>query len=200
MTIVILSVALALLAVVGGIWAMLFGMGVGEYLGGRKKSPLAVSKEELRTKVMNLNSLDLSFEIKPGQETDFILEWKIADAKWYGIFSKERLKKTYRAFILLDESRKSARYYEEMGEVEWHAGTDGLLKPSIRYREAFFKGRILFQKSYGVQYGLKENKTLGKVYEYKFDIGYARDPIKKIVQENGWEFIPVVRKNHALKD
>lgn len=79
------------------------------------------------------------------------LHRKIADAGWYGIFSKEKVEKTYRAFILLDDSHKTVRYYEELGSVEWHAGTNGISTPSIRYNEDFFKGRILFKKSWGAQ-------------------------------------------------
>lgn len=186
-----------LIAVSAAIWAMLWGMGFFQYLGGKKKILSAIGKEELKEKILALNSPELFYQITPAKETDFLLEWKIADAKWYGIFSKERVEKTYHAFILLDDSRKTVRYYEELGSVEWHIGTGGILKPSVYYKEEFFKGRILFKKSWGVQYGIKENKTFGKVYEYKFDVGYARDPLKKIVEENGWEFVPVIKKAHA---
>ena len=44
---------------------------------------------------------------------------KIIDAKWYGIFSKEKVSRTYNALILLDDAKKP-RYYEELGSVEWH--------------------------------------------------------------------------------
>ena len=49
-----------------------------------------------------------------------------------------------------------------------------------------------------MQYGIKEDKMFGKVYEYTFDIGYARDPLKKVVEENGWEFVSVARKAYAV--
>jgi len=176
---------------------MLWGMGFFQYLGGKKKSSSAISREELHNKILGLNSPELSYQITPAKESDLLLEWKIVDAKWYGIFSKEKMSRTYRAFILLDDARKTVRYYEELGSVEWHIGTDGLWKPSIRYSAQAWKGRILFQKSWGVQYGIKESGEFGKVYEYKFDIGYARDPLKKIVEASGWEFVPVVRKAHA---
>ena len=178
---------------------MLWGMGFFQYLGGKKRYPSAISKEALKEKILSLNLPEIPYQITPGKETDILLEWKIVDAKWYGIFSKEKVEKTYRAFILLDDSRKTARYYEELGSVEWHIGTDGLWKPSIRYSTETRKGRILFQKSWGVQYGTKESGEFGKVYEYKFDIGYVRDPIKKTAQENGWEFVPVVRKQYVLR-
>ncbi|HAM95714.1 TPA: hypothetical protein DCP13_01980 [Candidatus Azambacteria bacterium] len=194
----IIIVALALVAVTGAAWVMLWGMGFFQYLGGKKKSPSAVNKEALKEKILALNSAELPYQITSAKESDLSLEWKIVDAKWYGIFSKEKISKTYRALVLLDDVRKTARYYEELGSVEWHLGTDGLWKPSVKYSAEVRRGRILFQKSWGVQYGIKESGKLGKVYEYKFDIGYARDPLKKTVLENNWEFVPVVRKQHAL--
>lgn len=77
--------------------------------------------------------------------------------------------------------------------MEWIAGA-----PTVSYREQFFKGRILFQKSWGIQYGIKEDGTLGKVYDYKFDISMVRNSIKKLVEDNGWEFVPVIRKKNAI--
>jgi hypothetical protein len=188
-----------LIAVGGAVWAMLWGIGSFQYLGGKKRSPSAITKEALKEKIIALNSSELPYQITSAKESDFFLEWKIVDAKWYGIFSKEKMSRTYSALMLLDDTRKTARYYEELGSVEWHIGTDGLWKPSIRYSAEVWKGRILFQKSLGAQYGIKESGEFGKVYEYKFDIGYVRDPIKKVVQENGWEFVPVVRKQYVLR-
>jgi len=195
----VLFAILGLVAIGIAILVMFWGMGFFQYLGGKKKSASAVSKEELRKKIIALNSPEIPYQINIAEESDFLLEWKIVDAKWYGIFTKEKVSKTYRALILLDDARKTVRYYEELGSVEWHIGTDGLWKPSIRYSAQAWKGRILFQKSWGVQYGIKESGGFGKVYEYKFDIGYARDPLKKSVQENGWEFVPVVRKKYMFR-
>lgn len=198
MLMILIPVLLALLAVAAAVWAIFFGLGIFEYLGGKKKSAFpAISKATLKEKILALNAPNSPYQIIEAEKTDMVIEWKIVDAGWYGIFSKERVNKTYNAFLFLDENCHTVRYYEEMESVEWHAGTDGL-KPSIFYRKEFFKGRILFRKSWGVQYGIKKSGELGKIYEYKFDIGYIRDPIKKVVEENGWEFVPVVRKKHAM--
>ena len=189
---------MGLLGAVAGIGAAVWGLGYFEYLGGKKKSPISPkSKEELKQKLLALNSPELPYEIKPAKETDLIVEWKIADARCYALFTKERLSKIYRAFLMLDESRKAARYCEEMGEVRWSVGSEGIALPKARFRSEIFRGRILFQKSWGVQYAIREDLTVGKVYEYKFDVGYVRDPIVKAVTGSGWEFVPVVRKEHA---
>lgn len=181
------------LGAIAGIVAMLYALGLFEYLGGKRKSQITpLGKQALIQKILQLNSPQLPYQIEQGENSDLALEWKIVDAVWYGIYSKEKLKETYRAFLLADETRHSVRYYEEMGKVEWVAGA-----PKVFYREQFFKGRILFRKSWGVQYGIKEDGTAGKVYEYKFDVGTVRDPIKKVVENSGWEFVPVVRKKNA---
>jgi hypothetical protein len=195
----LLGAGAGLVGAFAGIAAFVWGLGYREYLGGKKRATFSpISKEELKEKLIALNSSELPYEIKRDSETDLMVEWKIVDAKWFAVFARERLQKTYRAFIILDERRRTARYYEEMGTVQWLVGTQGLLSPpKIGYQNQFFKGRILFQKSWGVQYGIKDDGTLGKVYQYKFDIGYVRDPVKRAVEESGWEFVPVVRKEHA---
>jgi hypothetical protein len=194
----LIGLVIGLLGALTGIGAMIYALGYFEYLGGKKKSNiLPIGKGALKKKLLALNSPDLPYVIKPDPETDLFVEWKIVDATWYAVFAKERLAKTYRAYLLLDESRKAARYCKETGTIQWMVGTGGSLNPVATFQKAFFRGRILFQKSWEVQYGIKENGTLGKVYEYKFDVNRVRDPIVKTIEESGWEFVPVVRKEHA---
>lgn len=176
-----------------GIGAVVWGLGYFEYLGGKRKSAIhPLDKKALIDRIFSLNSPDLPYQIRRGDDTDLVVEWKIVDARWYGIFSKERIKETYQAYILADGGRHTVRYYEELGAVEWNADT-----PKATFQKQFFKGRVLYRKSWGVQYGIKEDSTVGKVYKYKFDINVVRDPIKKFVEDSGWEFVSVIRKRHA---
>jgi hypothetical protein len=193
-----LGVGAALIGLFAGIAAVVWGVGVGEYLGGKKKrSANPIGKDELVNRLLSLNSPDLPYVIKPVEETDLLVEWKIVDARWYSLFSKAGLRQTYRSFIVLDPQRVSARYCEETVGVEWVAGTNGLNQPRYHYQSEFFRGRILFRKSWGVQYALREDMTFGKVYQYDFDIRSVRNPIKQTIEESGWEYVPVVRKKHA---
>jgi hypothetical protein len=191
----------ALVGLIGAgvaIFAIIWGLGFIEYLGGKKKSlNSAVSSHELKTRILSINSPDLPYEIKTTPETDLLVEWKIADAKWFAVFSKERLKKTYRGYLLLDESRKSARYCEELASVRWMAGASNQSQPTLSYQKQFFRGRILYQKSWEVQYGIREDLSPGKIYEYQFDVRKVRNPIKKVIEDGGWEFVPVIIKSHA---
>jgi hypothetical protein len=193
-----LGVFAGIIGLLAGLAAIVWGAGVGEYLGGKKKqSASSISKDELIKRIISLNSSELPYSIKPAEDTDLLVEWNIVDARWYSLFSKAGLRQTYRAFIVLDPQRVSARYCEEMVGVEWAAGTDGLHQPKYHYQSAFFRGRILFRKSMGVQYAIREDGTFGRVFQYDFDIRAIRAPIKQTVEECGWEFVPVVRKSHA---
>jgi hypothetical protein len=197
-TIGIIGGGIGLLAVIGALWVAAWGMGWFEYLGGKKGSRIvaAISRDELKRKLTALNSPDRPYWLQPAIECDLLVTWNMADVRWEGLFSRERLKKTYRAFLLLDEERRSVRYYEETGSVEWSTAVEGIV-PRVSYQSQFFKGRILFQKGWGAGYGVKADGTGAKVFEYKYDIGYVRDPLKKAIIESGWEFVPVARKAHA---
>lgn len=181
-----------------GIGAGVWAIGLVEYMGGKKKPSVApLSLTELKQQLLSLNSPDLPYSIKSVNETDMEIEWKIADARWLAIFGKSRLKKTYRAFLVMDDIRRSVRYCEEIATVKWTTGLNNSFQPSVGYESQFFRGRVLYQKSWETEVGIKEDLSLGKVYEIKFDIGYVRNPIIKIIAAGGWEFVPVLRKKHA---
>ena len=182
-----------------GVYFVLYAAGFFQYLGGKKNRPNAVSKDILLGRLLASNDPSKPYHIVKGEETDLIAEWKIVDASWYGVFSKSWLGKAYRAILLLDETRHAVRCYEEIGSVSWTAGTNGL-SPSVHYHRSFFGGRILFKKEYGRGYAIREPTTLetGKVYDYRFDIDDIRKPIIQIVQESGWEWVPVTAKRHAI--
>jgi hypothetical protein len=198
---VLIGVLAGLLGLGLAVFATIWALGPFEYLGGKKKSRLnPLTADRLKERLLSINSPEQPYEIKTTPETDFLVEWKIADAKWFALFAKERLQETYRGFLLLDDSLKSARYCEELASVQWIAGNGGQGRPALSYRKQFFRGRILFQKSWEVQYGIREDFSPGKTYEYKFDVREVRNPIKKMVEDNGWEFVPVVRKSHATRN
>ncbi len=186
---------IGVVAALGGVFVALFATGMFEYQGGRKKPGVAsVDKEKLREQILNINSVDLPYQIKPSDKSDLELIWKIADAKWLGIFAKERISKTYRAYIYLDESKHSVRFWQAIDNVEWVAGA-----PKVHFQKEFFRGKVIYQKSYGVQYGIREDKTFGKVYEYNFDINQIFGLVQKTVLDGGWEFVEVMMKKHAMK-
>lgn len=188
-----------LVAAAIGVYAILWGLGSFDYLDGKKPSGIPpIARQELVEKILALNDDSKPYRITRDVSSDFLAEWKIADAKWYGIFNKNGLKEAYRAFILLDESRHTARYYEELGSVSWNVGLHGVV-PSVTYTRTFFHGRILFQKEYAVGYGMKEKSVSNweKVYDYKFDVNEIRGPIGWTVKQAGWEWVPVTTRRNV---
>jgi hypothetical protein len=196
---IIIGLAAGLLGAGLGLYFALYALGFFQYLGGKRPDARAVDKKTLQQALWALNDTSKPYHIVSGEDTDLIAEWKLVDASWYGIFNKNHLRKSYRARLLLDEERHSVRCFELLGSVSWSAGVGGLT-PSIEYDKSSFSGRILFQKSYGLGYGIKDPKSLkmGKVYEYKFDVDEIRDPIIAVVKANGWEWVPVTAKRHAV--
>lgn len=193
----IVGVLAGLIGVGAAVFAVIYALGIVEYLGGKKKSPIApATVEELKKRLINMNSPDTPYGIQSTGETTLVIEWKIVDAKWWGVLARERLKEVYRAYLLLDESRTAARYCEETLLVRWVAQSNGTV-PTLAYQRNFFRGRILFQKTWNVQYGIKDDLTFGKVFDYHFDVRDVRNPVKKVIEGSGWEFVPVVSKSHA---
>ena len=195
----VIGLIAGLLGAGAGLFFAFYALGFFQYLGGKKPNPNAVNKETLEKALLALNDPQKPYHLVPGEDTDLVAEWKIVDASWYGIFSKNRLSKAYRARLLLDEERHSVRCFELLGSVSWTAGTDGL-SPSINFSKSSFGGRVFSEKSYGLGYGIKDPRSLevGKVYEYKFDVNEIRAPIIATVKANGWEWVPVTVKRHAV--
>ena len=82
--------------------------------------------------------------------------------------------------------------------VRWVAQANGTA-PTFAYQRNFFRGRILYQKTWNVQYGIKDDLSFGKVYEIHFDIRNVRNPLKKVIETSGWEFVQVMNKAHATE-
>jgi len=195
---IVFGIAGGIIGLGAAIFAIFYATGFFEYLGGKKSSSIPpANSQRLKRLLFELNSETKPYKLAPSPETDILIEWKIADSKWFAFFGNERIKHTYRAYVLLDEPRKSVRYCEELVKVRWLAAVNGGVNPVISYQKQFFRGKILFQKTWETQYGIREDLSFGKVYEYKYDIRAFRDPIRKIILENGWEFVHVVNKKHA---
>jgi hypothetical protein len=121
--------------------------------GGLILCPLA--KSILIERLLGLNDASKPYCIMRGEDTDLVAEWKIADADWYGVLSRNGLRQAYRALLLVDEYRHSVRCCEELGSVAWTVGLNGPI-PTVSYTRSFFRGRILYNKQNAVGFGLKQ--------------------------------------------
>jgi hypothetical protein len=117
----------------------------------------------------------------------------IVDAKYYGVASKEALKKEYAAKIWLVEEERTVKYREIIKEQESSAGV--LPAPKLGFQKSTFKGKVLFKKEMGVGVGFGkpgDPSSFGKVYQYDFDVSKIRNPVEELVEANGWRFEQIV--------
>jgi hypothetical protein len=145
--------------------------------------------DELRQKLLGLGASSQLFTIRPGEDCDLYLEHSIVDATYYGVASKEKLKKQYAAKMWLVEQERTVKYREI---IQQQGSSLGVLPvPKLSFQKSFFKGKVLFKKEMGVGVGFKkpgDPSSFGKVYQYDFDVNKIRGPVKELVEANGWKF------------
>lgn len=160
---------------------------------------VVLSRTELSAKLTELGQKSDQFTLAGSPETDFVVERKIVDASGYGMAGVDELKKSYRAFLLLDEQAHEARYNEEMSETSKGA-TVSSGEVGFSGEKKFFRGKVIGSKQFGKEWGVKkagDPTSVGKVYDYSFDVSKIRDPIKKVVEDSGWKFKQVISKGAA---
>jgi hypothetical protein len=118
---------------------------------------------------MALNAPDRPWTVRSGPEADLVVEWKYADATWWGLLAKSGLRKAYRLRLYFDEASHRCGALDEFGEVDWSAGI--LAAPQVHFSKSFFRGVQLVRMERGVAYGFKTpTGGPGKVLDYSFDI------------------------------
>ena len=158
-----------------------------------KVSP-AVSENELKERLLQINKLDVPFSVAVGKRSDEIIaEWKYVDAKWMSIMSAGGLKKLYRLKLRLDKDAHRVMAQEMSSSVSWNV--DPTSSAAANFRWTYFKGINFFQYERGVAYGLLfKDGTLkfDKAYDYRFLISEIKNPIIDIVTGSGWDYSPVL--------
>jgi hypothetical protein len=147
----------------------------------------------MRERLLALGASNKLFTVRPGEDCDLYLEHAVVDAEYYGVASKEKLKKQYAAKMWLVEEERVVKYREIIEEQSSSVGV--LPVPKLSAEKSFFKGKVLFKKEMGVGVGFKkpgEPSSFGKVYQYDFDVTKIRGPVKELVEANGWKFEQII--------
>ena len=64
----------------------------------------------------------------------------------------------------------------------------------------FSAGKVFGLKEYGKVWGVKNDSyqaSVGKIYDYSFDVSKVRDPIRKLIEDSGLKFKQVILKGDA---
>ena len=197
--------AIAMIGVAVGILAAIFGLVVAAWAVGlfksgfqRSEPPVGIepiAKSALSETLLRLNRPEHPFRVMPGEDTDLAVEWDIVDAKWIEILGRGWACKAYRAWLLLDEATKTVKYCEKITESGFQAG--GGLHVGGQYSS--FTGIQLWGKQRGYRWGIRDDFTVGEIYNYRFSPSDVKDVIRQIANDHGWAFELVTTRGQATR-
>jgi hypothetical protein len=160
-------------------------MGIFNMFGKKpdKNTPV-LPAEQVIQRILEVNRETAPFKIMDGKSegVDLIAEWKIVDAKWYEIFAKANLKKTFRIYMKLDAAKNEVRAKDQEYSVEWRAGV-----PGLSAAVSSFQGQQT-SVEFGSSYAFTEEGKLGEVYKYRFSTSELKKPIQEAVTACGWKY------------
>jgi hypothetical protein len=170
-------------------------------------SPSSRSKDEIIKSIVELASKTGEFTAEKGKDTDLVIEKKIVDTAYGKVEGVEKIKKTYLAYILFDESIHEAKYNEELSEfsdnVDFNSSSSrsdngaGIGTMSFGASKKLFRGRTLAHKEMQKTWGIKSDMAPGKVVDYSFDVKSIRNPMERLLNEKGWKLVQVISQKEA---
>lgn len=160
-------------------------MGFFDFLTGTKRpdpSIVAVTADEIKKRLLALNRESAPWQVRDGSAEgyDIIAEWKIVNAKWYEIFAKAGLSRTFKVCLKFDEAAHTTKAVDKELSIEWQAGV-----PTLSLSASAFRGQKT-EMSFGTAYAFKEDGGYGKVYNYRFDTRELKKPLQEAVLSGGW--------------
>jgi hypothetical protein len=147
-------------------------------------------RDDLIKRLLALNAEKLPYLVRTGPEADLVVEWKYADATWWGLMAKEGLQQAYRLRLYLDDANHCAKGLDQSGSVSWSAGAGG--GPTLSYHRTFFTGVELVHKERTFVLGGKGplGAGFGKVLDVTFDVNKLKKRITDVISQSGWTFKP----------
>ena len=152
----------------------------------------AVSEAELRQRLLAINTMDVPFHVveKKGKKLDVV--WRLADAKWVGLMTANKISRVEIMRLRLSDRDKSCRVVEISKAIK--ASVDGTTL-QFAFSFSFFRGIVFGQWEYEKQFGLifkDGGLTFDTAYEYKFSLNELKNPVVNIIVSSGWSFKPVM--------
>ncbi|MGB3601940.1 hypothetical protein [Gordonia sp. (in: high G+C Gram-positive bacteria)] len=163
-------------------------MGLFDKLTGTKKPDSDIPPApppEVANAILAVNRPTAPFQVRPanpGEDGDFIAEWRIVDARWCEIFAKASLTSVFQIQMRLDPEKAEVRAVDREWTLEWRAGV-----PSLSMSGEAFRGQKK-EVSFGSAYAFTEQGQYGEVYNYRFRTSEMKDPIAAAVNGKGWTY------------
>ena len=151
-----------------------------------------VSEAELRQRLLAINETDSPLQVIEGKKGKMDIVWRLADAKWAGLLTLNKIKRIQILRIELSGEDAACRAIDVSKTVRGSADARTL---HLGVSFNFFRGIVFFQKEYETQYGLvyKEGRlAIDNAYQYTFNSAEMKSPVMQIVRDSGWRYKPVV--------
>ena len=151
-----------------------------------------VSEAELRQRLLAINETDSPLQVIEGKKGKMDIVWRLADAKWAGLLTLKKIKRTQILRIKLSGEDASCSAIDISKTVRGSADARTL---HLGFSFSFFRGIVFFHKKYETQYGLvyREGRlTIDNAYRYTFSSAEMKSPVMQIVRESGWRYKPVI--------
>jgi hypothetical protein len=167
-------------------------MGFLDKLTGTKrpKEGTAVkSAAEIRAALLALNRDTAPWQVRaaePAEECDLVVEWKIIDKAWHGIFGKAKLQSVFIILLKFDSATNEVRALDKEWLVAWNAGM-----PILSAQTGGFRGQMN-ETTYNIGWGFTETSPMGEVIKYRFSTGEMKKPLKEAVTAAGWTYKAIV--------
>ena len=129
-----------------------------------------VSEAELRKRLLALNETDSPLQVVEQKKGMMDIVWRLADAKWAGLMTLHKVKRTQIIRIQLSGEDAACRAIDIAKTVRGSADARSL---HLGFSFDFFRGIVFYQKEYEIQYGLiyKEGRlAIDRAYKYSFNM------------------------------
>lgn len=145
-----------------------------------KGTGAAVSEDDLRKEILSINYHDLPVIVKE-KGKKLIVTWKYLDAKWWEIMSKQGVREAFSVTLRFDGKHRRVTMLDTATSVTWGAGVQ-----DVHVGFSLFRG-VYLNYEIGKAWGIRENFTVGKIYDYTFDSRELHNPLMNTILRMGWD-------------
>jgi hypothetical protein len=185
-----------LVALLVGLGAYLLVVAVAMFKGGAWAARIPpvpgvspVSLEEMRRRLLAVNGLDVPFQVREGKRGYLIAEWRLADARWTGLFEQAGLSISHWVKMKLDGESHVVRVIDFSRTVRWSASV-----ARAAFSFSFFRGITFGDLGTGESYGVlfKDGSwTVNRAYQYSYNLSELKQPLAVAIVSGGWTCQPV---------
>ena len=145
--------------------------------------------DEMKRRLLAVNGLDLPMRVRETKRGKLVAEWKLADAKWAGVFQAGGLSLAHWVKFEFDGEHHVARAIDFSRSVSWRGGVAG-----IGWSFTFFRGIVFWEFDSAAEYGLLFKDSAWRfdhAYRYRYNIGELKRPLVAAIVDGGWTYRPV---------